>query len=143
MFAVLLYHGLDEGSPSPRHMNDVDREYVLDRRRFDAHIAYLATKPVASVPVVISFDDGDLSCYTAAAPELERHGMHGHFFVVTRWIGQPGFMTPEHLRDLVRRGHGVHSHSRSHPRLPTLSTADIEDELHGSKAISRASSVNR
>jgi peptidoglycan/xylan/chitin deacetylase (PgdA/CDA1 family) len=134
MFAVLLYHGVDDGTPSPRLMNDVDREYVLDRARFEAHVAYLGTKPADSVPVVISFDDGDLSGYTTAAPLLERHGLRGQFFIVSRWIGQPGFMSADQLRDLVRRGHGVHSHSRTHPRLPSLSAAEIDDELRGSRA---------
>ena len=39
MFAVLLYHGIEDGAPSPRRMDDVDREYVLDRNRFESHIA--------------------------------------------------------------------------------------------------------
>ena len=134
MIAVLLYHGIEDGTPSPRAMSAVDREYVLDRARFEAHIAYLAAKPAGSVPVVLSFDDGDVSCHTTAAPLLERHGLRGQFFVVTRWIGQPGFMNAEQLRDLATRGHGVHSHSRTHPRLSALSTADMDDELQGSKA---------
>ena len=133
MFAILLYHGIEDGTPSDRRMDDLDREYVLERRRFESHIAYLAAKPPAAVPVVISFDDGDLSGHTMVAPILERHGLRGSFFVVTGWIGRPGFMNADQLRDLVRRGHAVHSHSRSHPRLSSLSTARIDDELIGSK----------
>lgn len=134
MFAVLLYHGIEDGTPSARRMDDVDREYVLDRRRFESHMSYLAAKPATSVPVVISFDDGDMSCHTMAAPILERHGLRGTFFVVTRWIGQPGFMDADQLRDLVRRGHSVCSHSRTHPRLPTLTKIDLDNEMFGSKA---------
>jgi peptidoglycan/xylan/chitin deacetylase (PgdA/CDA1 family) len=133
-YAILLYHGIDDGTPSARPMDDVDREYVLDRARFARHLDYLAAKPAASVAVTISFDDGDLSCHTIAAPLLEAHGLRGEFFVVTRWIGRPGFMTAGQLRDLASRGHGVHSHSRTHPRLPSLTPAEIEDELKGSKA---------
>jgi peptidoglycan/xylan/chitin deacetylase (PgdA/CDA1 family) len=134
MFAVLLYHGIEDGTPSARPMDDVDREYVLDRSRFEAHVAYLGAKPSSSIPVVISFDDGDLSGHTTAAPLLERHGLRGQFFVVSRWIGQPGFMSADQLRDLVQRGHGVHSHSRTHARLPSLSAAEIDDEVQGSRA---------
>jgi peptidoglycan/xylan/chitin deacetylase (PgdA/CDA1 family) len=134
MFAVLLYHGIEGGTPSARQMDEVDREYVLDRRQFESHIAYLAAKPAATVPVVISFDDGDVSCHAIAAPVLERHGLRGSFFVVTRWIGEPGFIDADQLRDLVRRGHSVHSHSRSHPRLSSLPSASLDDELFGSKA---------
>ncbi len=134
MFAVLLYHGIEDGRPSPRTMDDIDREYVLDRKRFEAHMAYLGTKPAGAVPVVISFDDGDESCFTTAAPVLERHGLRGQFFVVTDWIGQPGFMTAGQLRELIDRGHGVHSHSRSHRRMSSLSVSQIDEELQGSKA---------
>jgi len=133
MYAILLYHGIDDGSGSARQMDAIDREYVLDIERFEAHVHYLAAKPSTSVRTIISFDDGDLSGFTVAAPVLERQGLRGEFFVVTRWIGQPGFMTVDHLRELARRGHGVHSHSRTHPRLPTLTPSQIEDELKGSK----------
>ncbi len=133
MDAILLYHGIADGVRSERVMDDVDREYVLDRRRFEQHMAYLAAKPADSVRAIVSFDDGDLSGYATAAPILERHGLRGEFFVVTTWIGTPGFMTADQLRELVRRGHGVHSHSRTHPKLPALSSPDIERELRGSK----------
>ena len=134
MVAVLLYHGIDDGVPSARALDAIDREYVLDRKRFEAHIAYLGAKPVGRVRVVVSFDDGDLSCHTTAAPILERYGLRGQFFVVTQWVGQPGFMTAEQLRDLASRGHGVHSHSRSHPRLTSLSDTQLDDEVQGSRA---------
>jgi len=42
-------------------------------------------------------------------------------------------MAADHLRALAQRGHGVHSHSRTHPRLSSLTTPQIEDELRGSK----------
>jgi peptidoglycan/xylan/chitin deacetylase (PgdA/CDA1 family) len=135
MYAILLYHGIEDGGVrSARQMDDVDREYVLDRGRFEQHVDYLASKPASSVRAVISFDDGDLSGYTMAAPMLERRGLRGEFFVVTSWIGTPGFMNAVQLRELAARGHGVHSHSRSHPRLTDLPSAQIEDELRGSKA---------
>jgi peptidoglycan/xylan/chitin deacetylase (PgdA/CDA1 family) len=133
MYAILLYHGIEDAAPSARVMDAVDREYVLDRRQFEAHVEYLAAKPAASVRTVVSFDDGDLSGYTVAAPLLERHGLRGEFFVVTRWIGTPGFMTASHLRELGARGHGIHSHSRTHARLSSLTAPQIDEELRGSK----------
>jgi len=133
MYAILLYHGIDDGAHSARRMEAVDREYVLDRPRFERHVGYLAAKPASAVRIVISFDDGDLSCYTIAAPVLERHNLSGEFFIVTAWTGTPGFMTAAHVRELAQRGHGIHSHSRTYPRLTELTAAKIEDELKGSK----------
>ena len=131
MFAILLYHGIDSGERWERPMDAIDREYVLTRSRFEGHIEYLASRRVLALraatgpstpvnpdmPIVISFDDGDVSGYTTAAPILERHGFRGDFFVVSQWIGQPGFMSAGQLRDLARRGHGIHSHSRTHLSL--------------------------
>jgi len=150
-FPILLYHGVDSGETWARVLDATDREYVLDRARFEQHIAFLAEKriPVRSLdecvradtpaaggtpPVVLTFDDGDLSCFTTAAPVLERYGFRAEFFVVSRWVGQPGFLTIEQLRDLIRRGHRVHSHSRTHPILPSLETAQIDEEVMRSKA---------
>jgi len=148
MFTILLYHGIEAGRASERPMDATDREYVLQRSRFEQHIAYLARRrvPVSSLdacvrgdddrssPVVLTFDDGDLSGYTDAAPILESHGFRADFFIVSQWIGRPGFMTRDHLRDLLRRGHGVHSHSRTHPVLPSLTDAHIEEEVAGSRS---------
>jgi peptidoglycan/xylan/chitin deacetylase (PgdA/CDA1 family) len=148
MFTILLYHGIDSGEPWERRLDSTDREYVLSRERFEQHIDLLATRriPVLSLdecvdrgdgaraPVVLTFDDGDRSCYTTAAPILEHHGFRGEFFVVSQWIDRPGFLTRENLRDLIRRGHRVHSHSRTHAKLSTLDTAAIEEEVAGSKS---------
>ena len=51
MFAVLLYHGIDDGAPSARPM-DQRRSRVRARPTDGSkqHIAYLAAKPAASVP---------------------------------------------------------------------------------------------
>jgi peptidoglycan/xylan/chitin deacetylase (PgdA/CDA1 family) len=148
MFTILLYHGIELVSGSERPLDATDREYVLRRTRFEQHIDYLARHriPVSSLdacvrgdddranPVVLTFDDGDLSGYTMAAPILESYGFRADFFIVSQWVGRPGFMTAGHLRDLFRRGHGIHSHSRTHPVLPSLGDAQIEDELTGSRA---------
>ena len=147
MLAILLYHGVDSGEQWERNLDAIDREYVLSRARFEQHLQFLATRRILISPlaqsteqdgsrlhVALSFDDGDVSGYTTAAPLLEHHGFRGDFFIVTQWIGRPGFMTAAHLRDLAARGHGIHSHSRSHRRLPDLSRPEIDDELAGSKA---------
>jgi peptidoglycan/xylan/chitin deacetylase (PgdA/CDA1 family) len=147
MFAILLYHGIESGSASERPLDATDREYVLQRSRFAQHIDYLARHriPVSSLdacvqgdddranPVVLTFDDGDLSGYTTAAPILEAHGFRADFFIVSEWVGRPGFMTADQLRALRRRGHGIHSHSRTHPMLPSLGDAQIDDEVAGSR----------
>ena len=46
MFAIILYHGIDSGERWDRSMTPTDREYVLSRRLFEEHIAYLSTNAV-------------------------------------------------------------------------------------------------
>lgn len=147
MFPIVLYHGVDSGEEWQRQLDSTDREYILDRQRFERHIQHLARRRIAvrlldecmnqdaddQFRVALTFDDGDLSCQTTVAPILERFGFRGEFFVVSRWVGRPGFMTKEHLRDLVRRGHRVNSHSQTHPKLNTLDSPAIENEVAGSK----------
>ncbi len=65
--------------------------------------------------VLITVDDGGISYQRDFADQLEMRGWRGHAFVSTDFIGQPGFLTPEQLRDLDRRGHVIGSHSASHP----------------------------
>jgi peptidoglycan/xylan/chitin deacetylase (PgdA/CDA1 family) len=76
--------------------------------------------------ICLTFDDGGVSAYRPVAPMLERHGWRGHFFVTTDWIGKPGFLTDEQLRELDRRGHVIGSHSCSHPtRMAHLPWAEM------------------
>jgi peptidoglycan/xylan/chitin deacetylase (PgdA/CDA1 family) len=151
MVAVVLYHGVDSGEKWHRALSATDREYILSRRRFEEHMEYLARHdvPVTSLgkrqaeerhsrghgrlPVILTFDDGDLSCYTTTAPILEQFGFRGEFFVVSQWVGQPGFVTRAQLQELAERGHRIHSHSRTHPVLTALDTAAIDEEVGVSK----------
>lgn len=76
--------------------------------------------------IFLTFDDGGVSAYRPVAPLLERHGWRGHFFITTDWIGKPGFLNDEQLRDLDRRGHMIGSHSCSHPtRMAHLPWAEM------------------
>jgi peptidoglycan/xylan/chitin deacetylase (PgdA/CDA1 family) len=79
--------------------------------------------------VLLTFDDGAVSSATQAAPELERFGWPGHFFVTTGWIGRHGFLSRRQIRELHERGHLIGSHSCTHPpRMSQLSWADLVEE---------------
>jgi peptidoglycan/xylan/chitin deacetylase (PgdA/CDA1 family) len=80
-------------------------------------------------PLLITFDDGLLGAYSHAAPELERLGWRGHFFITTDWMNRPGFMRREQIRDLHARGHVIGSHTCSHPqRMSKLSRGQLLHE---------------
>jgi peptidoglycan/xylan/chitin deacetylase (PgdA/CDA1 family) len=88
------------------------------------------------IPIFLTFDDGAIGSYTCAASELEARDWRGHFLITTDWIGQPGFLTPEQIRDLHGRGHVIGSHTCSHPaRMSSLTWAQLRREWSTSRAI--------
>jgi peptidoglycan/xylan/chitin deacetylase (PgdA/CDA1 family) len=84
--------------------------------------------------VAITFDDGSVSQFACALPALVARGMTATFFVTTDWIGTPGYMSWDQLRQMVDRGMSVQSHTRSHPFLSELGHDALRRELEESKA---------
>ena len=60
--------------------------------------------------------------------------MTATFYVTTDWVGRPGFVTWDQLRQLKAWGMSVQSHSRSHPFLSELGAEDLRRELTESRA---------
>jgi peptidoglycan/xylan/chitin deacetylase (PgdA/CDA1 family) len=83
--------------------------------------------------VAITFDDATLGQFEHAVPALLARGMTATVFVTTDWVGRPGYMSWDQLRQLIAWGMSVQSHSRSHPFLSELSTAGLRAELTESK----------
>jgi len=122
--------------------------YTLDQDRFTACLteiqARLHSRPLELVneananserSVFLTVDDGRLSSYTIIAPALEQLGWRGHFFVTTDWMGLPGFLTAQQIRELDARGHVIGSHSCSHPKgMWTLSADVLSREWSESRA---------
>jgi peptidoglycan/xylan/chitin deacetylase (PgdA/CDA1 family) len=86
-------------------------------------------------PVAITFDDGTSGQFDHAVPSLRERGMTATFFVVTDWVGRPGFMTWEQLRQLKDWGMSVQSHTKSHPHLSTLDEVALRTELAESRRV--------
>jgi len=77
--------------------------------------AMVEASPAGTFPFLLTVDDGGVSYHQVIADLLEARGWRGHAFVSTDFIGRPGFLTLEQLRDLDARGHVIGSHSASHP----------------------------
>lgn len=123
------------------------RRYKLTVEQFTAHLeaigAALGARPVQLAeelqahpcPLLLTFDDGGASAHHPVAGLLEERGWRGHFFVPTAFVGQPGFLTGEQMRELRRRGHLIGSHSCSHPRvMRACSGAQLRREWRDSVA---------
>jgi peptidoglycan/xylan/chitin deacetylase (PgdA/CDA1 family) len=105
--------------------------YTLDRSVFAHQIDQMRM-----TKALLTFDDGAISGYNIVAPQLERAGLRGYFFITTDWIGRSGFLDATQIRDLSARGHVIGSHSCSHPeRMSKLNKAQLTDEWTRSRAI--------
>lgn len=83
--------------------------------------------------VSLMFDDALASHYTVARRVLDEVGFRGMSFVTTDWVGTAGKMTVAQLQHLDDIGWDVCTHSMTHTNLTTLSEAQIDTELAGSK----------
>lgn len=73
--------------------------------------------PLPPRPIVISFDDGDISVYETAFPLMQEFGFSGINYIVSNRLHSPGYMTAEQLAELAQAGWEVGSHSVSHADL--------------------------
>ena len=99
--------------------------------QFDASVTpYRDGKQCA---ISFTYDDGMLCHYTDIAPELEKRGFHGTFWIIGANMGtnSPDYpwMTWEQVADLSKRGHEMSNHTWNHPSLPSLSLDEVRQEL--------------
>lgn len=111
------------------------KDYIIPEERFKEHIkmladsgyqtvlpdqlmAYLTTgAPLPEKPVMLTFDDTSLGQYTVAAPELEKYGFKGVFFIMTVSLGKPNYMSKAQVKELSDRGHVIGSHTWDHQNV--------------------------
>ncbi len=116
--------------------------------RIDALVDWLeGGPPLPEGALVITFDDGFRGVREHALPVLEAMGWPFTVFLVSDLLGQEDHWTRasnpdgvtyplldvDEIRDMQRRGVDFHSHTRTHASLPTLSNADLAEELTGSR----------
>ena len=85
--------------------------------------------------VTLRFDDGWLSQYQVALPKLKSAGLKGTFFIVSQQIADNGytdFMSKAQIKSLYTAGNEIGAHTRTHPYLSQLSSADQQTEIQGS-----------
>ena len=103
----------------------------------DQVYAYLTTgASLPPRPVMLTFDDGDLDQYEVAAPELEKHGFKGTFFIMTVAIGRHGkqpYMDKTQIKDLSDRGHTIGAHTWDHHNVKKYQGDDWKIQLEEPK----------
>lgn len=94
--------------------------------------------------MTVTFDDAYLTTYTNVLPVLEELGIKGFHYLIVDYVNKgrtyraenplPA-MTWDNVRDWVRRGHGVGSHTFTHAYLLTCSDSDLIHECALSKQV--------
>lgn len=129
---ILCYHNIKDvtGKASP--------DYTIGVAAFKAQIKMLAdsgyhtilpdqlydylTKgtKLPSKPIMLTFDDSHQEHRTLAAPELEKYGFKGVFFIMTIPLNKPHYLTTEQVKELSDRGHVVGIHTWDHQNVHHL-----------------------
>jgi len=154
---VLMYHHVGPAKPGTyreltvtpekfeRQMHWLKRRDYTGIRAVD-WIHWLRTgKGLPAKPVLLTFDDGYADLAEHAFPVLRRHGFGAVVFAVTSLAGGTNawdeakgsathrLLTAEQIRYWAAQGIEFGSHTRTHADLTTLSAAQLEDEVAGSR----------
>ena len=150
---VLVYHSF--GPATLNKESKMTTHYRVTEKMFEEQMKYLSTngyhpisfasyveslKKNTKLPdkaIVLSFDDGWKTQYQYAVPILEKYKFAATFFIVTNYTNNnyKAYMTWDNLKDLVKNGFDIESHTKTHPILTKLDLKKLSDELVGSKKI--------
>ncbi|WP_050348070.1 polysaccharide deacetylase family protein [Arsenicicoccus sp. oral taxon 190] len=89
----------------------------------------------ATTPTVVSltFDDGDAD-QLAAAGTMRASGLAGTFYVVTGWVGAPGYLTRSDLSAMAADGNEIAGHTVTHPDLVQISPDEVRRQICNDRA---------
>lgn len=84
--------------------------------------------------VSLTFDDSMKEHYTIVAPELEKRGFRGTFWMVGSWMPTDPQADTTHFtwaeaKEMSDRGHEMSNHTWSHPYLTMLSDEELLNEI--------------
>ena len=114
-----LYHDIGDLGLSG-FQNQSALPYKVSEEQFDSHLDIFSKRPQH---VICTFDDGGKS-NLVAAKKLKKSGIDARFFIVSKYIGKPGFLSREDIVKILEMGFSVGLHSHSHPRI----ISDLPDE---------------
>jgi peptidoglycan/xylan/chitin deacetylase (PgdA/CDA1 family) len=79
--------------------------------------------------VCITFDDGCETDLLAAAPILKEFGFHATFYLTAGFLGTPGYLSENQVRELDGLGFDIGCHSMTHPYLSDLDGQELGREI--------------
>lgn len=142
---VLMYHAV-----GPADEIEWPKSLIMSAGLFESHLRYLKEQGYTIVSVeqlahrlengesvdkyvALSFDDGYKNNHDVVLPLLQKYDAKASFFVINKEIGQPLFMNDEDIRDMIRAGMELGSHTYSHNPLAKIDTKYLVWEFDTSR----------
>jgi peptidoglycan/xylan/chitin deacetylase (PgdA/CDA1 family) len=141
----LMYHELEipgrklvQSEPGyVRYILPIDRFRAQMRWLKEAYLRGLSVTEALLYPdersVCITFDDGCETDLIAAAPILQEYGFRATFYLTAGFLGTPGYLNPDQVRQLDAIGFEIGCHSMTHPYLSDLSDSELSREIGDAK----------
>ena len=143
----LMYHELEAAGRSLRQQDGGYLRYVNTESDFrrqlqiirDAGFTGLSVSEAldrnwTGKAVAMTFDDGNETDLTVAAPLLRDFGFNATFYVVAGIVGRRGCLSEAQIVELVQTGFEIGCHSMNHRYLPDLSDDELKVEIVQAKA---------
>lgn len=137
---ILLYHHIDPELYSPLYNVPPDQfaaqmqalaEWGYTTITISQLVAAITQgAPLPPRPIVITFDDGQMSVYDQAFPIMQQYGFVGVNYIVANRLEAEGFMGPGELAELHAAGWEVGSHSYTHADLTVDRTTAFDEMRH-------------
>ncbi len=83
--------------------------------------------------VCITFDDGCETDLIAAATVLREFGCNATFYLTSGFLGTPGYLNADQVRELDAMGFEIGCHSMTHPYLSDLTEPELKREIGDAK----------
>lgn len=135
-FPILMYHSI---SPN----NSSHSKLIVNPFQFERQMNFLKKKNYRVISteelpwnlfkknktVILTFDDGYEDNYTYAFPILKKYKFPATIFIVTDWIGKPGYLKWHQIKEMEKQGIRFGNHTKSHAHLLSLSEKDAKKEI--------------
>jgi peptidoglycan/xylan/chitin deacetylase (PgdA/CDA1 family) len=138
----LMYHEIELPGRSLCQGEPGYRRYVLRKDEVQNQIVLLRENGFQGISVsrdrsgdragrsaVITFDDGCETDLTVAAPLLLSSGFNATFYLVTGFLGRPGYLSAAQAKELAGLGLEIGCHSMTHAYLSGLAERELQVEV--------------
>ena len=119
---ILNFHGI--GQPIRNYWAGEEHVWI-EEKKFVA----LLDEVKGRKDVLVTFDDGNISDLEIALPALQARGLKAHFFIVSDFVGQKGFLSINDVKTLHAAGMMVGNHGKRHCSWRGLAAGELREEL--------------